>query len=63
MGADGLLRHWGGALAAAGLAWTDEARADALQDQVLAAMRRTNTADVAFTATTRIARTGAAAPT
>lgn len=36
------------------------AHADALQDQVLAGMRRGSTADVAFTATTRIARTGAA---
>ena len=37
------------------------AQADALQDQVLAGMRRGGTADVAFSATTRIVRTGAAA--
>jgi hypothetical protein len=37
------------------------AQADALQEQVLAGMRRTSTADVPFTTTTRIERTGAAA--
>ena len=37
------------------------AQADPLQDQLLAQMRRTDTGAVAFTATTRIERTGAAA--
>ena len=37
------------------------AAADPLQDQVLAGMRRTDTANVALTATTRIERTGALA--
>ena len=37
------------------------ALADPLQDQVLAAMRRVDTADVAFTSTTAIERTGAKA--
>ena len=37
------------------------AAADPLQDQVLAGMRRVDTSDVAFTSTTRIERTGAAA--
>lgn len=37
------------------------ALADPLQDQVLATMKRTDTSDIAFTQTTQIERTGAAA--
>lgn len=49
------------ALAAAVLAVAAPASADPLQDQVLAGIKRTDTGDVAFTSTTRIERTGAAA--
>lgn len=49
------------ALLLSGLLLATPATADPLQDQVLAAMRRTDTSDVAFTDTTRIERTGAAA--
>lgn len=50
-------------IAAGTLLLAAPAAADPLQDQVLAGMRATNTADVAFTSTTRIERTGAAAQT
>lgn len=46
-------------LLVAGLLATAPAHADLMQDQVLAGLRRADTADVAFTATTRIVRTGA----
>ena len=46
------------ALALAALLVAAPAAADPLQDQLLAGMRRTDTANVAFTATTRIERTG-----
>lgn len=50
-----------GPILTAALLVTAPATADPLQDQVLAAMRRTDTGDVAFTATTAIERSGAAA--
>jgi hypothetical protein len=49
------------ALALAALLVAAPAAADPLQQQVLAGMRAANTADVAFTSTTRLERTGAAA--
>lgn len=48
-------------LALAAVAVATPVQADTLQDQVLAGMRRTDTGDVAFVATTRIERTGASA--
>ena len=51
------------ALVAGTIAAPAAAMADPLQDQVLAAMRATRTADIAFTITSRVEQTGSAAKT